>query len=312
MSVRGGKLSIIMVNRDTKALALESLQMIRVSLNGISGEIFFVDNGSKDGSINAVASRFPEVNIIANTENLGFSRAVNQAIFRCNEEYILLLNPDVTIYADTVGQLVNFMDKETGAGVVSPSLRYPDGSQQAFCSYFPTLTRQFFQLTGLRILFPSWLKRRFAISVGDKVQPFEVDWVIGACVIIRRNALEDVGGIDEDFFMYGEDLDFCYRLRKNGWRVYVLPDTRILHIGSPKDILRSGIFKEPLIHYTTYLFFKKHYGLISALLLAGIQKAVSLVRLSLWGMAFLIFPNIRDKAKMKLRIHYSCLRGFHG
>lgn len=305
------KLSVIMVNLNTRELAIESLQKIRTSLNGISSETFFVDNGSKDGSVEAVASKFSRVNIIANTDNLGFSHAVNQAILKCNGEYILLLNPDITIHANTVGQLVNFMEVCPEAGAVSPYLSYPDGRQQDFCSLFPTLRRQFLQLTGLRILVPHWIKRRFTILKENRTEPFEVDWVIGACVILRRKAVENAGYLDEDFFMYGEDLDLCYRLRKNGWKVYVLPDVKIFHIGSPKDTLRSGIFKEPLIHHTTYLFFKKHHGPVLALVLVVIQRFVSLIRFFFWVGIFLTFRSMRDKARMKCRIHLSCLKGFN-
>ena len=224
------KVAIVTVNYNTEKDTISLIKSIKkIKTEDFLLETIIVDNGSKDGSIEAVASKFSEINIIANTDNLGFSRAVNQAILKCNGEYILLLNPDITIHANTVGQLVNFMEVCPEAGAVSPYLSYPDGRQQDFCSLFPTLTRQFFQLTGLRILFPAWLKRRFTISDEDKNQPFEVDWVIGACVILRRKAVENAGYLDEDFFMYGEDLDLCYRLRKNGWKVYVLPDVKIFH-----------------------------------------------------------------------------------
>lgn len=319
-----GKLSVIMVNYNTGELAMDSLQRIRISMEGIPGEIFFVDNGSTDGSAGAVKDKFQEVKIIANDVNSGFARAVNQAGIRCSGEYLFLINPDVTIHNNTVPQLINFMETFQDAGAVTPYITYPDGRRQDFCSYFPTLARQFFQLTGLRMLVPGMIKRLFLMQGGNKARPFEVDWAIGACMVVRKKAMEDAGHLDEDFFMYGEDMDFCYRLRQKKWKVYVLPGEPVFHIGSPPDTLRSGVFKETLIHHTTYLFFRKHYGLIRAVLLSCMQRTVSLARLSIWCAIRVLSHGIdlpystkgrvlsdrmREKAKSRVKIHFACLKG---
>ena len=306
--MKAKNLSVIMVNMNTRELSLKSLRALFEASSGLDTEVFFVDNGSTDDSIAAVQESFPQVKIVNNSNNLGFSKAVNKVLQICQGEYIFMINPDAFVLPDTLPRLVEFMDSKPDAAWVSSNIFCPDGRPQDCCSCFPTLTRQFFQLSGLKKLVPSRFIDRYSLSVGNDKEPVEVDWTIGPSVLVRRTAVSEIGLFDEDFFMYGEDMDICYRLKKAGWKVYIVPEVTTYHIGNPGDELRWGAFKEVLVQDATHLFFLKHYGLIKATILRFIQKSVSLGRFLIWVGTFIFCPAKRGKARRKIEIHKNCLR----
>jgi N-acetylglucosaminyl-diphospho-decaprenol L-rhamnosyltransferase len=223
-------LSIVVVSWNVRDLLHRCLASLAGAVRHLSCETFVVDNASGDGSAGMVRSEFPQVHLVENTENLGFTRANNQAIVRAEGRYILLLNPDTEVLGDALEEMVSFMDANPEAGVAGPQLVYADGSVQSSRRRFPDLKTLFVESTVLQRLFArsSIIKRYYVLDrPHDVVQ--DVDWVVGACLMTRRQAVEAAGLMDERFFMYSEEMDWCLRMKQKGWRVVYLPDARVMH-----------------------------------------------------------------------------------
>jgi len=225
------KLSIVIVNYNVKAFLQQALESIQKSTKSIETEIYVVDNHSVDGSLEMLRHQFPSVIVIANSENLGFSKANNQAIKETSGEYIWLLNPDTLVQEDTPSKLIQVMETDVNIGLLGCKILNDDGSLQLACRRsFPTPWVAFTKLLGLANLFPKskWFGR-YNLTHLDPDLAYEVEAISGSCMFIRRTALEQVGLLDEAFFMYGEDLDWCYRFGKSSWKVYYTPATSIVH-----------------------------------------------------------------------------------
>ncbi len=255
-------LSIIIVNWNTKNLLEKCLETLKQTLQAQAGEIFVVDNGSTDGSKEMVRTRFPEAILIDNPSNLGFARANNQALRLSKGKYILLLNPDTQVEKGAIETLTTFLDKCSEVGVVGAQLLYQNGSKQNAIANFPTLATELLNKSLLRWLFPG----RFPGKERTYDEPIEVDSVIGACMMVRREAMEQVGLLDEDYFLFLEETDWCYRMKKVGWKVYHVPQARVIHFqgkSADQDKKRAKIE----YYRSRYLFFKKHRGRGQALIL---------------------------------------------
>lgn len=265
-------LSVIIVNwnvRDLLRRCLCSLLVARCSQAtgpqppATSIEVIVVDNGSTDGSPQMVREAFPQVRLIANAENRGFPAANNQGIEVAQGRYFLLLNPDTEVVGDALATMVAFADAHPDVGVVGPRLLNPDGSVQSSRRRFPTLATAFFESTWLQPRAPRRLLTRYYVldRPDDEIQ--DVDWVTGAALMARREAVEQVGLLDEGFFMYSEELDWCRRFRQAGWRVVYLPAARIVHhVGkSSEQVLpaRHIHFQTSKVHY-----FRKYHGPFAA------------------------------------------------
>jgi len=225
------QLSIVIVNYNVKAFLQQALESIQKATHSLETEIFVVDNHSVDGSIEMLQSQFPQVKLIQNQTNLGFAKANNQAIERATGDYIWLLNPDTLIQGDTPMKLIEVMETDQGIGMLGCKILNDDGSLQLACRRsFPTPWVALTKLTGLAKLFPrsKWFGR-YNMTHLDPEEAYEVEAISGSCMFIRREALEQVGLLDETFFMYGEDLDWCYRFGKADWKVYYTPATSIIH-----------------------------------------------------------------------------------
>ncbi|MBM4309106.1 MAG: glycosyltransferase family 2 protein, partial [Deltaproteobacteria bacterium] len=188
-------------------------------------EVFVVDNGSMDGSVEAVRVGFPEAIVIQNSTNLGFAQANNQALRLAKGKYILLLNPDTQVKEGAIETLKVFMDNHPKAGAVGAQLLNSDGSKQNSIANFPSLATELLNKSLLRWLFPD----RFPGKERDYNEPIEVESVIGACMMVRREAIEQVGLLDEDYFLFLEETDWCYRMKKAGWKVYHVPQADVYH-----------------------------------------------------------------------------------
>jgi len=224
-------LSIIIVNFNTKDFLRECLNSLKRSQIKYSLEIFVVDNASKDNSAKMVKKEFPEVKLIENKDNLGFARANNQAIKKAHGRYILLLNPDTIVQKDTLQVMVDFMEKNQQTGAATCKIELPDGSlDQASHRGFPTVWNSLCYFSGLERTFP---KIRFfsgySLSYLLKGTIHEIDAGCGAFLMIRKKAGDEVAWLDEDYFWYGEDLDFCYRLKQKGWQIVFIPLVKIIH-----------------------------------------------------------------------------------
>ncbi len=224
------KLSIALVNYKTTDLLVTCLETIRKQSIRAEYRIVVVDNCSQDGSVERLRREYPDVQVIANADNSGYAKAVNQAIQAHDSEYILLLNPDIEVTAGSIEAMLEFLDATPDVGIVGGKLLNPDGTLQYSCRTFYTLPTILWRRTFLGKLFPnSAILTRHLMSDWDHNSVRDVDWVLGACMMIRRSALLDVGLMDERFFLYFEDVDWCYRMKKGGWRVCYVPDARMVH-----------------------------------------------------------------------------------
>jgi len=255
----GPDLSIVIVNWNTADLLCDLLSALLVSIQGTAVEIVVVDNGSTDGSVEMVRTQFPGVHLIDNQDNLGFARANNQGIIESKGRYVLLLNSDTCVAPSALSALVEFMDDRLDVGACSPRLVRRDGKAQPYAyggdpTLLYLLSRAASQLL-LRRPLHDW-------GVSSLV---EVDWVSGACMIVRREAVAQTGLLDESMFMYFEDNDWCLRMRRAGWKVCYNPEIEIVHIGG------QSLDKNPKARHAYYeslrYFYTKHYSPLSHVLL---------------------------------------------
>ncbi len=270
------KLSVIIVNYNVRYFLEQALGSVRRALQGIEGEVWVVDNNSADDSLAMVRTRFPEVHIIANKENTGFAVANNQAIKASKGEYVLLLNPDTVVEEDTFAKCIAFMDTHPEAGAVG--VRLIDGSGAYLPESkrgFPTPWVAFCKTIGLGRLFPRSARLNgYYLGHLDPNQTHEIDVLVGAFMFMRRSALEQVGLLDEAFFMYGEDIDLSYRIKQGGYKNYYLHTTSIIHYKG--ESTKKGTLNYVRTFYQAMIIFaEKHFtgrqkGLYIAMLKAAI------------------------------------------
>ena len=260
----GSDLSIVIVNWNVRELLRRCLHSIMSSLqlpaSNFQIETIVVDNASSDGSVAMVEGEFPQVRLIANSENVGFTVGNNQGIAASQGRYILLLNPDTEIVGDTPTTMVEYMDHHPQVGALGPQLLNPNGSIQSSRRRFPTLATAFLESTVLQQWFPrNRATRHYYITdrPDDEVQ--EVDWVTGACLLVRRETVEQVGLLDEGFFMYSEELDWCRRMKAQGWKVIYLPTARVVHHGAQSSEQVKS-FQHVQFQRSKIRYFRKHHG----------------------------------------------------
>lgn len=266
-------LSIIIVSFNTRELLLRCLASIFETLEravkagplsvenrAISRgyEVIIVDNGSTDGSGAAVAKEYPQVRLIENEFNQGFAAANNQGMRVSRGRYLLLLNPDTEVQEGAVVELVRFLNRHPRVGMVTSSLRNPDGSFQHSAFRFPTLWMTFFDCfpVGSRLLH-SRLNGRYGQATYHR--PFEIDHPLGACMVVRRDVAHRVGMLSEDYFMYCEEVDWCLRIKRDGWQIFCEPQAKVVHHGGASTRqLPDRMFVE--LHRSRMTLFRKHYN----------------------------------------------------
>lgn len=255
------RLSVIIVNYNVREFLHHALTSVRKAMKGIRGEIIVVDNASDDGSVEMVRSTFPGVQLIVNKSNVGFAAANNVALRRARGEALLLLNPDTVVQEDSMKVMLKFFEENPDAGIAGCRILNPDGSLQLPCRRsFPTAWVAFTKITGLSSLFPnSRVFGRYNLTYLSPEETYEVDAVSGSFMMIRRDAYKDVGGLDEAFFMYGEDLDWCYRVQQAGWKNYYVHGTQIIHYKG-ESTRRSSIDEIKTFYDAMRLFVQKHFG----------------------------------------------------
>ena len=254
-------LSISIVNYNNIGCLRKCLDSIYSPDSKASFEVTVVDNGSSDDSVQVVREAFPQVNIIANSENRGFVKANNQGIRISRGRYLLSLNNDTVIDNGTLDGLVAFMDEHPEAGACGPKVLNQDGTLQHQCKRsFPTISSSLFYFLRLHRLFPrNRLFGRYLMTHWDGDEAAEVDSVSGCCMIVRREVIDNVGILDENFIMYGDDLDWCYRIKQAGWKVYYVPDVQIVHLGGQSSRRLPG--KCVLLFFRAMaVFYRKHYA----------------------------------------------------
>ncbi|HEY74205.1 MAG: hypothetical protein B6I35_11445 [Anaerolineaceae bacterium 4572_32.2] len=252
-------LSVVIVNWNVRDLLRRCLLSILASSQTRKFEIIVVDNASTDGSVEMVRAELPAVHLIANTENRGFPAANNQGLAIARGRYVLLLNPDTEIVGDALATMVAFADAHPDVGMIGPQLLYADGSVQSSRRRFPTLATGFLESTWLERYASRRLLERYEFldQPDDVVQ--DVDWLYGAALMARREAVEQVGPMDEGYFMYSEELDWCRRFRDTGWRVVYLPAAQIVHHEGKSS---EQVVAARHIHFQTskVRYFRKYHG----------------------------------------------------
>lgn len=262
-------------------------------------EVVVVDNGSTDGSQQMLAERFPGVQVVQNTSNVGLGRASNQGIEATTAPYILLLNNDTIVNRESIDALVDFMIATPDAGAVGGKLLNEDGSVQAEYSNFSTLHEEFLIATRIgELLWPGYPSHH----PSDEIRT--VDWLSSACLLVRRAALDTVGLLDESYFIYGDEADLQYRLIAAGWKVYYLPRATTLHFGG-RSMDRWK--RRKMVYRGKMLFYRKNYGAVREYLLRGLLGALTAGKLGAWLAAWPV-PSLKARAVRELRSNVDVLR----
>lgn len=296
-------ISIILVNWNTKQLLLDCLAAVYATVQGIAFEVWLVDNASTDGSVEAVLASYPKVKVIRNSANLGFAAANNKAFRQMTGRYALLLNTDAVLTPSAVERLFHFMEKNPGAALVCGQLLNQDGSKQNSIANFPTLLSLLCNETVLRLLFPT----RFPSKRQDYREPLLVESCIGACLLVRKQAMDEVGLLDERYFFFMEETDWALSMRKAGWKSYFIPDARIYHLQGQSAGL--GLKARIMFYRSRYQYFQKWhrvgYPLTYPLIVVRLLVNVILNFLAV------VFTLSRVKEiRQRLRL-YSGLLGWH-
>ncbi|HSD64495.1 MAG TPA: glycosyltransferase [Ignavibacteriaceae bacterium] len=270
-------LSIIIVNYNVKEFLQNLIHSIRKAAQNLQYEIIIVDNASMDGSVECISEKFHDVHLIANTVNKGFGKANNQALKIAKGNYFLLINPDSIVSEDTLVKMISFFETHPAAGLAGCKILNPDGTLQLACRRsFPGPWTSFCKVTGLSTLFPdSKLFARYNLTYKDENKSYEVDAISGSFMMMKREVYEKIGGFDEDFFMYGEDLDLCYRIQKAGYKVFYVHETQVIHYKG-ESTRRSSLDETKFFYDAMHLFVKKH--LSSSLLVQFILRTAIGVR----------------------------------
>ncbi|WP_068777561.1 glycosyltransferase family 2 protein [Paenibacillus sp. FJAT-26967] len=278
-------LSIIIVNFNTPQLTIDCLQSVHQSATSYTYEVILIDNDSSDDSVARIQEEFPQMRLIVNRENVGFSRANNQGIRIAAGQYILLLNSDTIIKRDTFQIMIDFMRNHPQVGASGCKIVLPDGTLDKACKRgFPTPSASFYYAFGISKWFPKNPRfNQYQLSHLNPDDEYPIDCLVGAFMLVRREVIEQVGMLDEDFFMYGEDVDWCYRIKQAGWQIYYYPRTQIIHYkGASSRRKPYKIIYE--FHRAMILFHRKHYKqkhsfLTNAIVYAGVGVKFSLALL---------------------------------
>jgi hypothetical protein len=285
-------ISIVIVSWNTADMLASCLTSIFQNQGSVDIEVIVVDNSSIDGSPQMVRMKFPQVRLIESQKNLGFASGNNLGIRQSKGRYLLLLNPDTLIKPEALAILLDFMDTHSDVGGAGARLLNPDGSLQYSCSPVPSLSREFlrmFRLPGIRS------DGYYSMEAWGVKQPRAVDVLLGACLMVRREALDQVGLLDEQYFMYSEEVDLCSRLRRFSWNLFWVPQAEVIHFGGQSTRQASAdMFMR--LYESKLRYFRKNYGQIHALAYKLLLMASSLIRL-------LLVPFIWLENSERRRVH---------
>ncbi len=252
-------LSIIVVSYDTRELLCRCLASLGPAARATPQEIIVVDNASRDGSAEMVRREFPGAIVIANTGNVGFGRAANQGIRAGRGEFLALVNSDAEAAPGSLDGLVGFLRANPSVGAVGPRILLPDGRVSSSCFRYPSLFRPYLNFEALRRVFGERFNLSYPPASPILQEGGEVDWLSGACLVLRRKALDEIGLLDEHFFMYFEDTDLCRRLRRGGWAVWYLPEVRVVHgVGGSSGENRARLHLE--LRRSCLHYFRTHHS----------------------------------------------------
>ena len=267
--------SVVIVNWNTSALTRACLASLPRAAGSLRWDAWVVDNASTDGSVAAIRDECPDTRVIANDVNVGFAAANNQGIRASTGRYVLLLNSDTVMAPGALGHLVAFADAHPAAGIVGPMLLNPDESFQSGPTPFPSLWTEGLSATGIgrRLTYRGYPSRSLRASVTEQ----QTDYVVGACMLARRQAIDAVGLLDEGYFMYSEEPDWCWRMRDHGWETWYTSVARVTHFGG-QSTRQVRAAMNIALHRSKVRFFRLHRGVWSAACLVGIFLSVSAIR----------------------------------
>ncbi len=260
-------LDVLIVNYNTAHLLKPMFEALEESARGLNVRYWVVDNASRDDSVNVLRKQFPNVGVEVNTVNVGFGRANNQLLKHVTGSYVLLLNTDAFVQADTLNKTLSYMESHPKCGILGVKLLGRDGSIQPSCRYFPTPWNVFLSRTGLSKFFPH--ARMVDDRAWDPAVAQECDWVPGCYYLIRCEVLDSLGLFDPRYFLYCEEVDHCKRVKEAGWKVIYYPETSVVHIGGESarsdSALTVGNQISSLQIESELLYFRKHHGLTGVL-----------------------------------------------
>jgi hypothetical protein len=291
-------MSVVLVCWNNKTYLDPCLRSLYESGLKSTFDVVVVDNGSTDGSQQMLEEKYPAVKLIQNAGNVGLGKASNQGIEATNGFYVLLLNNDTIVNGAALDGLVEFLANHPEAGAVGGILLNPDGSFQSGYGKFSTLTEELLVATGLGDLF----KDGYPLH-GRSDQIESVGWMSSACLLLNRGALDQVGLLDEEYFIYGDEVDLQYRLIKAGWKVYFLPTSTIVHYGG-RSMDRWK--RRKMVYRGKLLFYKKNYSFLQTMVLTGMLVLISTGKLLIWMLAYL-FPRWRDRSIKELKSNLDVL-----
>lgn len=301
-------LSVSIVNTNNRSLLELCLESIYQTTRQTSFEILVVENCSTDGSAEMVRARFPAVQVIENEARLGYSASHNRALRRCQGRYLLVLNEDMRVLPGALDSMVAFMDCHPDAGMLGCRLLNPDGSLQPSCRAFPNVWIIFFRSVYLDKLFPRnrWFGADYLGHWGhDTVR--EVDVIKGCCMFVRREVVDQVGLLDERFFIYYEETDWCYRARQQGWKICFTPDAEIIHYGEQTTSRQTP--RMTLIQRQSLLkYFRKYHGRAAAFCVRLLSILETGSRLAYWSLNTLLSQRRRVYASQKIGLYWPALR----
>lgn len=281
-------LSIVVVSFNTKDVLRECLARVDKYSQGIETEVLVVDNNSSDGSVEMISTEFPDFKLIANSENLGFAAGNNVALRIAKGRYVLLLNSDAYLLDDTLEKTLKYMENNPECGILGVKLISEDGSMQPSARNLPDPLSKFLVMSGLSDRYPG---SRFFGSPDYKwwnhQEVKEVGWVPGAYFLIRKDVINEIGLLDERYFMYFEEIDYCLHAARSDWKVVFYPDARVIHLGgqsSARTKKRITISGKQLINFrvaSEFRYYRKNYGLLTLCLSAGVEilwRTIVLIR----------------------------------
>jgi GT2 family glycosyltransferase len=292
-------MSIVLVCWNNKAYLGPCLESLYNSQLRSTFDVVVVDNGSTDGSLEMLRQDYPEILVIENGHNVGLSKASNQGIESTNGKYILLLNNDTIVNREALDAFVDYLNEHPEVGAVGGKLLNEDRSFQAGYAKFSTLWEEFLIVTGIGYQLAPGFPSHY-----DADHPLPVGWLSSACLLIRREALDQVGLLDEQYFIYGDEADLQYRLQKAGWQVIYLPEAFTIHFGG-RSMNRWK--RRKMVYRGKMLFYQKNYSHFRTFLLRFMFFVLSILKGIVWSFAYLI-PKLRDRAQKELGSNWDVIK----
>lgn len=301
-------LSTIIVSWNVEEQLRQCLQSIYAQgRTPVKAEVLVIDNASIDNTVSMITKGFPQVKLITNKENQGFAAANNQGICLAQGRYVMLLNPDTEIVGNALFEMMAYLDQHPEVGLVGPQLLNSDGTVQSSRRRFPTLATAFVESTILqRYLSRSSILANFYVKDKPDDITQEVDWLVGACLLVRSEVIKQVGMLDERFFMYLEEVDWCYRIKKAGWKIVYLPAAQVIHHygqSADQNVPRRHIY----FNDSKCKFYEKYYGVVIARMLRWFIIATFLFQMVEEG-AKLALGHKRKLRRERLGVFWQVIR----